>query len=186
MLFLWGGGGDTWSQSHESRSQVHSCCSAGCQSFPQWRSACGVGSSLGIQLAEDDRDSPRCLWCCGDQKHSGWYLPVSVCPSEWRCPSPDQEISEYSSCDREEREKRHWLWETPLARVWKYSRYLWRVVMSLPDEVGDGLVEGPVVRRELGSVIVAWTEMIYIFARSCRRSRVHVCCSLSKREWKVV
>lgn len=58
--------------------------------------------------------------------------------------------------------------------------------MSLPDEVGEGLVEGPVVRRELGGVIVAWAEMIYIFARSRQRSRVHVCRSLSKREWKVV
>lgn len=36
--------------------------------------------------------------------------------------------------------------------------------MSLPDEVGEGLVEGPVVWRELDSGIVARTEMIYIFA----------------------
>lgn len=54
--------------------------------------------------------------------------------------------------------------------------------MSLPDEVGEGLVEGPVVGGELGSVIVARAETIRAFAGSCQSGRINVCCSLSAWE----
>ena len=36
----------------------------------------------------------------------------------------------------------------------------------MPDEVGEGLVEGPVVRGELGSVVVARAEAFHAFAQS--------------------
>lgn len=44
----------------------------------------------------------------------------------------------------------------------------------LPDEVGQCLVEGPVVLRELGSVIGCGAVMIYIFAGSGRSGRGHL------------
>lgn len=62
-------------------------------------------------------------------------------------------------------------------------RYLWRV-SSLPDEVGQRLVEGPVVLRDLGSVIASRAVMIYIFAGSGRSGRGHLHCSLSEMGMK--
>lgn len=52
----------------------------------------------------------------------------------------------------------------------------------VPDEVGESLVEGPVVGRELGSVIEAWNEIVENSARSCQSSWIHVCCSIPEHE----
>lgn len=54
----------------------------------------------------------------------------------------------------------------------------------LPDEVGQRLVEGPVVLRDLGSVIASWAVMIYIFAGSGRSGRGHLRCSLPEMGMK--
>lgn len=51
---------------------------------------------------------------------------------------------------------------------------------SLPDEVGQRLVEGPVVLRHLDSVIASRAVMIYIFAGSGQNGRGHLRCSLSE------
>lgn len=114
--------GETWWRSRASRSGSRSCCWAGCRSCPRWRSACGAGSSWGTRLAGDGRDSPRCLWCCGDRRRSGWCPLVSACPSEWRCPSPDPGTSRCSSCTAGGKKKHIYfcvdLWRTARGAAW--------------------------------------------------------------------
>lgn len=57
--------------------------------------------------------------------------------------------------------------------------------LILPDEVGEGFVEGPVLAgRELGSVVVARTGTGPLFAWSGPRSRLHMCFWLSEWEEK--
>lgn len=67
-------------------------------------------------------------------------------------------------------------------------RYRWRV-SRLPDEVGQRLVKGPVVLRELGSVIGSGAVMIYIFAGSGGGGRGHLHCCLAEMamtRWEAV
>jgi len=172
---------NTWSQSRESRCRVHSCCWAEPQSSPRWRSAGGVGSSWGRRWATDGRDSRRCWWCCGDRTRSGWCLPVSRCPSGSRCPALDPETSEYSSC----RKRKHTL-ALKAPGEWRGKPRGGNGGASLPDEVGEALVEGPVVGRELRRGVGARPEAVDRFARPRQRSRIHVCCGLSEAERKVL
>lgn len=65
-----------------------------------------------------------------------------------------------------------WCSVSGLRRQWQVSR--------LPDEVGQRLVEGPVVLRDLGSVIGSGAVMIFISAGSGRTGRGHLRCRLSE------
>lgn len=51
--------------------------------------------------------------------------------------------------------------------------------MSLPDEVGEGLVEGPVAGLELGAVAEARSRMIWSLVGFCQSGGLQLCCSPS-------
>ena len=72
-------------------------------------------------------------------------------------------------------------YEGELLLAWENAEDVCRE-RRVPDEVGESLVEGPAVGRELGGVIEVWNEIVENSACSCQSSWILMCCCIPKHE----